>query len=112
MAPVAYRFAGGDDRSLAVALLAVSWMALAGTVLHVKSTIRERDNPRYRSASITFHAMALLVAIWIEPLLAIPFGFLLVRAVVVPQHGWRPAQIGAVEIVGSLLVVTVPIIAL
>jgi hypothetical protein len=112
MAPVAYRFAEGDDHSVALALFAVSWLAFTGSVLHVKSTIRERDNPRYRSASIAFHAVSLLVAIWIEPVLAIPFGFLLIRAVVVPQHGWRPAQIGAVEIVGSLLVLTVPLIAL
>ncbi len=112
MAPLAYRFAEGDDRSVASALFAVSWLALTGSVLHVKSTIRERDNPRYRSASIAFHAVSLLVAMWIEPVLAIPFGFLLIRAVVVPQHGWRPAQIGAVEIVGSLLVLTVPLIAL
>ena len=61
------------------------------------------------SASIAFHVVALWpLAVWIDPLLAIPFGFLLVRAVAVPQHGWRPAQIGAVEIVGSLLVLAVP----
>jgi hypothetical protein len=111
MAPVAYRFAEGDDRSLALTLFAVSLLAFTGSVLHVKSTIRERDNPKYRFTSIAFHAAALAVAAWIEPLLAIPFGFLLIRAVVVPQHGWRPARIGAVEIVGSLLVLAVPLIA-
>ena len=112
MAPVAYRFADGDDRSVAGALLIVSWLALAGSVLHVKSTIRERDNPRFRTASIAFHFLALIVALWIEPLLALPFGFLLIRSVVVPQHGWRPGRIGAVEIVGSLLVVAVTLVAL
>jgi hypothetical protein len=112
MAPLAYRFAEGDDRGLATALLTVSWLAFTGSVLHVKSTIRERDDPRYRWASIAFHALALPLAIGIEPLLAIPFGFLLIRAVVVPQHGWRPGQIGAVEIVGSLLILAVPLVAL
>ena len=111
MAPVAYWLADGADQSLAVALLVVTWLALTGSVLHVKSTIRERDNPRYRTASILFHALALVVALLIDPLLVIPFGFLLVRSVAVPQHGWRPAQIGAVEIVGSLLVVAASLIA-
>ena len=112
MAPVAYRTADGDDWTLAFALLAVSWLALTGSVLHVKSTIRERNDPRYRAASIAFHSVALLIATWIEPFLAIAFGFLLIRAVVVPRHGWRPAQIGAVEIVGSLLFVAVALFAL
>jgi len=112
MAPVAYHLAGGDDQSLAFALFGVSWLAFTGTVLHVKSTIRERDNPRSRVASIAFHVVALGAATWIDPVLAIPFGFLLLRAVLVPQHGWRPAQIGAVEIIGSLLVLTVPLLAL
>ncbi|MCZ3387733.1 MAG: hypothetical protein LH645_01125 [Actinomycetia bacterium] len=87
-------------------------MALTGSVLHVKSTIRERDNPRYRTASIAFHSVGLVVALWIDPLLALPFGFLLIRAVVVPQHGWRPTRIGAVEILGSLIVLAVAIVAL
>jgi hypothetical protein len=112
MAPVAYRFADGSERSLAVALFVVSWLALTGSVLHVKSTIRKRDDVRYRRASIAFHSVALAIAIVIEPLLALPFGFLLIRAVVVPQHGWRPARIGAVEIVGSLLVVATTFVAL
>ena len=112
MAPVAYRLADGDDWTLALTLFVVSWLAFTGSVLHVKSTIRERDDPRYRTASIAFHALALIAATWIKPLLVIPFGFLLVRAVVVPRHGWRPAQIGAVEIAGSLLVLAVPLVAL
>jgi hypothetical protein len=112
MAPVSYYVANGSERSLAIALLIVSWLALTGSVLHVKSTIRKRDDLRYRMASIAFHSGALVITIMIEPLLALPFGFLLIRAVVVPRHGWRPARIGAVEIVGSLLVVTATLVAL
>jgi hypothetical protein len=81
-------------------------------VLHVKSTIRERDDRRYRWASIAFHVVALGVTLWIDPWLALPFGYLLLRAVVVPQHGWRPARIGVVEIVGSVLVVVTSLVAL
>jgi hypothetical protein len=112
MAPVSYRVADGDDRQLALLLFTVSWLSLAGVVLHVKSTIRERDDRRFRWASIAFHLVALGLAIWIEPWMALPFGYLLLRAIFVPQHGWRPARIGAVEIVGSVLVLVTTLIAL
>lgn len=110
MAPVAYAVADGRDEQLAAALFVICWLAFVGTVLHVKSTIRERGNPRFRRLSIAFHAIALVVATAIDPWLALPFGFLLVRAVAVPQQGWRPARIGAVEIVGSIFVLVVPLL--
>jgi YwiC-like protein len=109
MAPVSYRVADGGDESLAAALFAICWLAFVGTVLHVKSTIRERANPRFRAISIAFHVVALGCAVRIDPWLAIPFGFLMIRSVAVPQQGWRPARIGAVEIVGSTLVLVVPL---
>lgn len=111
MAPLAFRVSGGDDATLAAALFTVSWLAFVGAVLHVKSTIRERDDPRYRRASVLFHVGAVAVAGLIEPWLLVPFGYLLARAVLVPQHGWRPARIGAVEIVGSALVLVVTLVA-
>lgn len=110
MAPVSYHFADGDDRSVAARLFVISWLAFVGSVLHVKSTIRERDDVRFRRVSIAFHVAAALVAALIDPVLLIPFGFLLARAVLVPRHGWRPARIGAVEIVGALLVLIVPLL--
>lgn len=78
----------------------------------MKSTIRERDDIRFRRASIAFHVAAAVVAGLIEVALLIPFGFLLARAVVVPRHGWCPAQIGAVEIIGATLVPIVPLLVL
>jgi hypothetical protein len=109
MAPISYRFAGGTDQQLALELFVICWLAFAGTVLHVKSTIRERDNPRLRTTSIVFHLAALVCSVLIDPWLAIPFGYLLVRSVAVPQHGWRPGRIGAVEVVGATLVLVVPL---
>lgn len=111
MAPLAYWVASGDQLGVAAELLTVAWLALVGSVLHVKSTIRERNNVRARWASIAFHAAALLIVVTIDPLYAVPFGFLLARAVAVPQRGWRPGRIGAVEIIGSVLVVTVTLLA-
>ena len=112
MAPVSYRVADGADGELAATLFLICWLAFVGSVLHVKSTIRERDDPRFRTVSVAFHLVALAVALAIDPILAVPFGFLLARAVLVPRHGWRPARIGAVEVTGSVLVLVVPLLAL
>ncbi len=112
MSPLAYWVASGNRVGLASELFIVTWLALVGSVLHVKSTIRERDNVEARRASIAFHIVALVIGVLINPLLSVSFGFLLARATVVPQRGWRPAQIGTVEIIGSALVVVVTTFAL
>lgn len=77
---------------------------LVGTVLYVKTMIRERGDRRYRHLSIGFHAVALIVAIWLDPLLIPVFLLLLTRAVVLPTRQLRPARVGVIEIVCSLLV--------
>jgi hypothetical protein len=74
-----------------------------GSVLHVKSLIREADDRRWALASRVFHVAALGMAL-ISPWLLLPFGAAAVRAFTVPV-GSRPAVIGAVEIVVSVLVV-------
>lgn len=85
------------------------WAALiclvffTGSVLHVKSLIREADDRRWAIASRVFHVAALGMGL-ISPWLLLPFGAAAVRAFVVPA-GARPAVIGAVEIVVSVLVV-------
>ena len=78
-------------------------MFFTGSVLHVKSLIREADDRRWAIASRVFHVAALSMGL-ISPWLLLPFGFAAVRAFVVPV-GARPAVIGAVEIVVSVLVV-------
>jgi hypothetical protein len=85
------------------------WAALiclvffTGSVLHVKSLIREADDRRWAIASRVFHVAALGMGL-ISPWLLLPFGAAALRAFVVPA-GARPAVIGAVEIVVSVLVV-------
>ncbi|HRY09390.1 MAG: YwiC-like family protein [Actinobacteria bacterium] len=81
-----------------------------GSVLHVKSLIREADDRRWAIASRVFHVAALamgLISVW----LLLPFGVAAVRAFTVPA-GSRPAVIGAVEIVVSVLVVVGAALAL
>ena len=96
----------GDVPRDAWVLTAACAMWFTGSVLHVKSLIRERRDPRWMWTSRWYHMAVLPVAVLLSPWLAVPFGFSLVRAwAVTPARGLRPAAIGAVEIVGSLLLV-------
>ena len=81
-----------------------------GSVLHVKSLIRGAGDRRWAIASRVFHILALglgLLSAW----LLVPFGAAAVRSFVVPQ-GTRPAVVGAVETVISVLVVVATVAAL
>lgn len=79
---------------------------LAGSTLHVKSLIRERRDARYARASLVYAWAGVLVgwglAVWwglpSGLWLLVPMVALAVRAVVVPGRGWRPVQIGLVEL--------------
>jgi hypothetical protein len=65
--------------------------------------IREADDRRWAIASRIYHVLALWMAL-ISPWLLLPFGAAAIRAFAVPP-GSRPAVIGAVEIVVSVLIV-------
>jgi hypothetical protein len=103
---------GVGDPAAADAWLAafVCLVFFTGSVLHVKSLIREADDRRWAIASRVFHLAALgmgLISVW----LLLPFGVAAARAFAVPP-GSRPAVIGAVEIVVSVLVVVGTALAL
>lgn len=85
---------------------AVVALFLFGSVLHVKARLREAGNPRYRAASVAFHATAAVVAAVVAPVwlwAALPA---LARAVAVPQKV-RPGILGAVEAVTAAAVLAV-----
>lgn len=75
-----------------------------GTVLHVKTMIRERGNRRYRRASIIYHELAAVGMLWVSIPAAVVFALLLVRAWVLPGRRVTPLRLGVVEIVASVLV--------
>jgi hypothetical protein len=77
-----------------------------GTVLYVKTMIRERHSVPYRQASIAYHAAALIAAASLGALPAIVFTLLLARAAILPRHSLTPKQIGLIEIAASLTVLT------
>ncbi len=82
-----------------------------GTVLYVKTMIRERGSTAYLRASILFHAAVFAGAWWVHPLLGAFFGLALVRASVLPGRDLRPKQVGILEIVLSALLVVVVVAA-
>ncbi|HEX6968219.1 MAG TPA: YwiC-like family protein [Micromonosporaceae bacterium] len=70
----------------------------AGTVWYVKTMIRERGNAAYRRWSVGYHLAAFLAAAWAGPVLAGFFGWLLLRAAVLPRLRLSPLHVGLVEI--------------
>jgi len=94
----------GADQGRAWVLAGLLFAYFAGTVLYVKTMIRDRaDAGRYR-LSVMFHIAACAPAAVASPLLGAFFVALAIRAAVVPKR-WRgltPATIGAGEIVASL----------
>ncbi len=107
--------AGAPDAAAVPA--SVAWLAafvcfvyFTGTVLHVKSLIREADDRRWARASRVYAIVSLSVLV-ISPWLLAPFGVAAVRAFAVPA-GARPAMIGGVEIGVSVLLVVFGALAL
>ncbi len=88
-------------------------LLLVGSTLHVKSLIRERDRPGFRTAShlvaaTSFLASFALAAWWGLPaglLLVLPFGWFLARSLMMGLPAPRPARIGMIELVGFVLLV-------
>ncbi|WP_370524009.1 YwiC-like family protein [Cellulomonas sp. APG4] len=91
----------GEAWELAAVLLAYFF----GTVLYVKTMIRERHNPAIRRASDAYHA-GVAVAAWVAPLawpVAAVLTLVAVRAVVVPRRwpGTSPRALGLGEIAAT-----------
>lgn len=94
-----------------VLLCVATVVALVGSVLHVKSLIRRRHDPRYAWASRAFSVtgigvVAAAAALTGGPLwVVLPFVFLASRCWWVGGPGWRPARVGLVDLAGFVLVV-------
>jgi hypothetical protein len=108
MVPVAAVAAGEPATSTTGAFLTVL-LYFAGTVLYVKTMIRERGRASYLRASIGYHAAAVVAATALAVPLVVPFAWFLVRAAVLPRRALSPKQVGIVEILNSVaLLVMVP----
>lgn len=77
-----------------------------GSVVHVKSLIREIKNRKWHYASLILHVVVLMIIlIYLSPwYLAIPFVFALLRTILL-KPGHRPGVIGAVEASVALILI-------
>lgn len=80
----------------------VTLLYFTGSLLFVRTTIRERGNRRMLAASVGFHVVALVAAAWLAPLYAVPFTGYLIRAAVLPQRSLSPQRVGIAEMVASV----------
>jgi len=113
MTVVAYGAGPGTDLERAWLLAAIQLAYFAGTVLYVKTVIRERDNPTFYRVSVVFHA-ATLAAVAFTASLAVSLVFvaLFARAVLVPPLRPTPKQAGIGEVVATLAVAVTSLLTL
>ncbi|MEU4419216.1 YwiC-like family protein [Actinoplanes sp. NPDC024001] len=83
-----------------------------GTVLYVKTMIRERGVVAYRRASVGYHLVAFAAASLTGVGSALIFVLLLARAWLLPGRPLSPKQVGLIEIGASVLVLTVAALAM
>lgn len=100
---VSYRLGAGHLPAAAWSAAAACLLYFAGTILYVKTMIRERDSRAYRAGSATYHGLAVIAAAALQPWLAAPFGLYLARALIVPGHRLKQSVVGAVEIVNCAI---------
>ncbi|GGA30286.1 YwiC-like family protein [Paenibacillus physcomitrellae] len=96
--PVVYVGEGGSRSYVEAA----QWFALLaayfiGTVLYVKTVIREKNNPRFYYASITYHLLNIGIAAAVNLYMIFPAVILLLRAAWFPKLGLKVKQTGMAE---------------
>ena len=104
MTLVAYDAGGGTDWHRAWVLTGVLAAYFAGTVLYVKTMIRERGEEAYHWLSGLAHAAAACAMVAVSGWLVLVFALLTVRAAVVPAYRLTPKQVGIGEVVATLAV--------
>lgn len=97
----------GPVLGVVVALL----LFFAGSLLYVKTMIREQGDTGFLWASVGFHIVALVGAGLVTPALLVPFGWFLARAVILPRRRLSVRQVGLLELAGSLLLAGVLVVA-
>ncbi|HSO64489.1 MAG TPA: hypothetical protein VLQ78_05225, partial [Ornithinibacter sp.] len=95
---------GGSDWPRAWTLTGVVAAYLVGTVLYVKTMIRERGQDRFQWLSAMFHGAATVVMTWVGPWLVLVFALLTIRAAVLPAYRLSPRTVGIGEIVATVVV--------
>jgi hypothetical protein len=117
LVPATAYVSGAFDPGRVLAYTVVAAGYQVGTVLVVRSVLRERGNRGFAALSAGFHvAFVLLAAVALPPPYAVLAAGLAARAVALPRaqahlasgpHPLRPVHVGIVEAVASIAVVVV-----
>jgi len=117
LAPAAMLLAGQTSTWVLGAATAIVAAEMAGSVLAVRSVIRERDNVGFAIRSVAYHAGITLAAAASLPLAYAALGaFLTARAAALPLarrrlasrgRGLRPIHVGLIEAIASIALVAV-----
>ncbi|KAB7746442.1 hypothetical protein GA707_02790 [Nostocoides sp. F2B08] len=111
MTVVAYDAGAGTDLERAWLLAGVLGLYFVGTVLYVKTIIRERGSEPYYWLSVGFHGLATLALVPLTPPLTPVFAALTARAAIVPAFRITPKQAGIGEIVATVVVAVTALLA-
>ena len=104
MVLVAYDAGGGADWQRAWLLTGILAAYFAGTVLYVKTMIRERGDERFHWLSALAHGSATVAMTWVSPWLVLVFALLTIRAAVMPAFRVSPKAVGIGEIIATVAV--------
>lgn len=91
-------------------VVVVSALFFTGSVVHVKSLIRESRDMRWRIASIVYSLLCIPAAAVVSPWLIPAFVLAAVRAAFVPRNS-RPGAIGGVEAIISVVMIVCVVLA-
>ncbi|GID30368.1 YwiC-like family protein [Paractinoplanes brasiliensis] len=84
--------------------LIIVLLYFTGTVLYVKTMIRERNNPAYYRISVIYHVLGFVAAACLGAMPATVFAILLARAAAFPRYRLTPKHVGMMEIGTAVLV--------
>ncbi|MFZ1373860.1 MAG: YwiC-like family protein, partial [Nostocoides sp.] len=104
MTVVAYDAGGGTDWSGIWIVAGVLAAYFGGTVVYVKTMIRERDSRGHYVLSVIWHALATLAMVAVSMPLAALFALLTARAALLPHRALTPKAVGLVEVGATVAV--------
>jgi hypothetical protein len=116
LVPAAAWVSGAFDPGRAAIATAVGAAYLLGTVLVVRSVLRERNSTQFTALSVGFHAALAVPALLLGPVWVLLATGLTLRAAALPTlarkragtaRPLKPVHVGAVEAVASIAVVLV-----
>ncbi|MFN8029669.1 MAG: YwiC-like family protein [Dermatophilaceae bacterium] len=110
MTVVAYDAGGGTDWPRAWVLAGILAAYFGGTVVYVKTMIRERGSRPHYWLSVGWHLFAAVAMAWVSwPLVAV-FAALTARAAYFPRWAMTPKQVGLIEIGATIAVAALALV--